>query len=101
MKNVIVAMAAGMMALGGFADEAKPLLGGFHPDPSICRGADGAYYLVTSSFMWNPGLPIYRRTNFRDWKLIGHALPDFSALPTGSIAMRMAGCRLRSPEETR
>ena len=35
-----------------------PLLPGFHPDPSICRaGTD--YYLVTSSFEWFPGLPLF------------------------------------------
>lgn len=76
MKSVFVALAAGMMALGGFADEAKPLLGGFHPDPSVCRGADGAYYLVTSSFMWTPGLPVYRSEDFRTWTFVGHVLFD-------------------------
>ena len=59
-------------------DDAKPMLGGFHPDPSICKGHDGAYYLVTSSFLWQPALPIYRSTNFRDWQYIGSAIADLS-----------------------
>ena len=36
----------------------NPILSGFHPDPSICRVGDD-YYLVTSSFEWFPGVPIY------------------------------------------
>ena len=36
----------------------NPLLPGFYPDPSICRVGED-YYLVTSSFTWFPGLPIY------------------------------------------
>ena len=58
----------------------KPLLAGFHPDPSVCKGADGAYYLATSSFMWQPGLPIYRSEDFISWELAGHAVSDFSAV---------------------
>lgn len=57
-----------------------PLLAGFHPDPSVCKGADGAYYLTTSSFLWQPGLPIYRSENFRDWSLVGHVVKDFGDL---------------------
>ena len=58
----------------------SPLLGGFHPDPSVCKGGDGAYYLVTSSFMWKPGLPVYRSEDFRNWESIGCAVRDFGAL---------------------
>ena len=36
----------------------NPIYTGFHPDPSICRVGED-YYLVTSSFTWFPGLPIY------------------------------------------
>lgn len=50
----------------------KPLLPGFHPDPSVCR-VGSSYYLVTSSFTWHPGLPVYRSENLRDWTLVGHA----------------------------
>lgn len=51
----------------------NPILPGFHPDPSICRvGSD--YYLVTSTFEYFPGLPIYHSQNLADWSLIGHGL---------------------------
>lgn len=51
----------------------NPILPGFHPDPSICRvGAD--FYLVTSTFEYFPGLPIYHSRNLTDWTLIGHGI---------------------------
>ena len=34
----------------------NPILSGFYPDPSICRVGDD-YYMVTSSFVYFPGLP--------------------------------------------
>lgn len=49
----------------------NPLLPGFNPDPSITR-VDQDYYLVTSSFEFLPGLPIYKSRNLIDWTLIGH-----------------------------
>lgn len=51
----------------------NPILSGFNPDPSICRVGDD-YYLVTSSFVWFPGIPIYHSKDLVNWKLIGHGL---------------------------
>jgi len=48
-----------------------PVLPGFHPDPSIVL-ADGQYYLITSTFVYLPGLPVHRSDNLVDWTLIGH-----------------------------
>ena len=42
----------------------RPVLPGFHPDPSICRVGD-TYYLATSSFEYAPGVPIFRSTDLR------------------------------------
>lgn len=51
----------------------NPILKGFHPDPSICRvGKD--YYLVTSTFEFFPGVPVYHSRNLTDWELIGSCL---------------------------
>lgn len=36
----------------------NPILSGFYPDPSICRVKED-YYMVTSSFVYFPGLPIF------------------------------------------
>lgn len=57
----------------------NPVLPGFHPDPTVCR-ADGTFYLVTSSFKYVPGVPLYRSDNLADWEPIGHALTRESQL---------------------
>lgn len=51
----------------------NPILPGFHPDPSICRVGED-YYLVTSSFEWFPGLPVYHSKDLVHWEQIGHVL---------------------------
>jgi beta-xylosidase len=51
----------------------NPVIGGFHPDPSVCR-VGNEYYLVTSSFTYFPGVPIFRSTNLVDWTQIGNVL---------------------------
>ncbi len=50
----------------------NPILAGFHPDPSITRGHDGAYYVVTSSFEYLPALPVHRSEDLETWELLGH-----------------------------
>ena len=51
----------------------NPIISGYHPDPSICRvGAD--YYLVNSTFIWFPGLPVYHSNDLVNWELIGHGI---------------------------
>ena len=49
----------------------NPMVPGFNPDPSVVR-VDGAYYLVTSSFEYLPGLPVYRSADLVDWEHIGN-----------------------------
>lgn len=57
----------------------NPVIPGFHPDPSICRvGPD--YYLVTSSFQYFPGVPIFHSRDLVHWKQIGHCLTRHSQL---------------------
>lgn len=55
----------------------NPLLSGFYPDPSICRVEDD-YYMVTSSFVYYPGLPIFHSRDLVHWEQIGHGIhrPD-------------------------
>jgi len=52
----------------------NPLLSGFHPDPTIMRAPDGAYYVVTSSFEYLPALPVHRSTDLEHWELVGHVV---------------------------
>src|SRR5699024_765468 len=58
----------------------NPILPGFYPDPSICRVNDD-YYLVTSTFSYYPGVPIFHSKNLVDWEQIGHVLDRLSQLP--------------------
>ncbi len=51
----------------------NPLLPGFYPDPSICRVGDD-FYMVTSSFAYYPGIPIFHSKNLAQWEQIGHVL---------------------------
>src|SRR5688572_28722342 len=51
----------------------NPILPGFHPDPSLVRVGED-FYLVTSTFAWFPGLPVYHSRDLVNWKLIGHAI---------------------------
>lgn len=55
----------------------NPLLSGFYPDPSICRVGED-YYMVTSSFVYYPGVPIFHSRDMIHWEQIGHGIerPD-------------------------
>ena len=58
----------------------NPVIPGFHPDPSICR-AGSDYYLVTSTFEYFPGVPIFHSTDLVHWQQVGHCLTRDSQLP--------------------
>lgn len=58
----------------------NPVLPGFYPDPSVCRAGD-YFYLVTSSFEYFPGVPIFRSRDLVNWEQIGHVLDCKSQLP--------------------
>lgn len=62
----------------------NPILPGFYPDPSICRVGED-YYLVTSSFEYFPGLPIFHSRDLVHWHQIGHVLDRPSQLPLDHI----------------
>ncbi|NLF79199.1 MAG: glycoside hydrolase family 43 protein [Chloroflexi bacterium] len=51
----------------------NPILPGFHPDPTICRVGED-YYLVTSTFEYFPGLPIFHSLDLVHWRQIGHVI---------------------------
>ena len=63
-----------------------PLIPGFNPDPSIVL-VDGWYYLVTSTFEYLPGIPVYRSANLLDWEQVGNVITrpeqlDLRGVPT-------------------
>ena len=61
----------------------NPLLPGFYPDPSIVRVGDD-FYMVTSSFSFFPGVPIFHSRDLAHWEQIGHVLDRPSQLPLGA-----------------
>lgn len=62
----------------------NPIIPGFSPDPSVCRaGTD--YYLVNSSFIWFPGIPIYHSKDLVNWQLIGHGITRPSQLNLNKV----------------
>ncbi len=62
----------------------NPILSGFYPDPSICRVEDD-YYLVTSTFAYWPGVPIFHSKDLVHWKQIGNILDRKEQLPLQNI----------------
>lgn len=51
----------------------NPIIEGFAPDPSVCAVGDD-YYLVTSTFAYFPGVPIYHSKDLVNWNQIGNIL---------------------------
>lgn len=54
-------------------DYYNPILPGWYSDPSICRVGND-YFMVTSTFSYYPGVPLFHSTDLMNWKQIGHVL---------------------------
>src|SRR5689334_11261426 len=58
----------------------NPVISGMASDPSVVRvGQD--FYLVTSTFEYFPGVPVYHSRDLVHWRIIGHALTRTTQLP--------------------
>jgi alpha-N-arabinofuranosidase len=66
----------------------NPILKGCYPDPSICRVGDD-FYLITSSFEYFPGVPIFHSKDLVNWQQLGHVLDRPSQLNLDG--MRISG----------
>lgn len=53
------------------------LLEGDNPDPSIVRHGD-TYYMVHSSFIYTPGLVVYKSNDLVNWTPCSTALPEYA-----------------------
>jgi xylan 1,4-beta-xylosidase len=62
----------------------NPLISGFNPDPSVVL-VDGVYYLVTSTFEYLPGIPVYRSTDLADWTQIGNVATRSEQAAVGDV----------------
>ncbi|MBO3103809.1 glycoside hydrolase family 43 protein [Cellulomonas fengjieae] len=63
----------------------NPLLPGCYPDPSICRVGED-FYLVTSTFEYFPGLPVFHSRDLAGWQQIGHVVDRSDQLDYEGIA---------------
>ena len=84
-KMIVLALALVCVILLGCSQVPQssfrnPILTGMNPDPSICRVGDD-FYLVTSTFEYFPGLPIYHSKDLVHWQLLGYALNSPSSNP--------------------
>lgn len=64
----------------------NPILSGFYSDPSIVRVRDD-YYLVTSTFSWFPGIPVFHSRDLVNWRQIGNAIDRPGQLDFGKLGM--------------
>ena len=64
----------------------NPILQGFYPDPSITRVGDD-FYLVTSTFSYFPGIPIFHSRDLVSWTQIGNAIDRPGQLDFGRLGM--------------
>jgi xylan 1,4-beta-xylosidase len=64
----------------------NPILGGFYPDPTVCRQGDD-YYLATSSFAYYPGVPLFTSRDLVHWRQVGHILDRPSQLNLDSAGV--------------
>ncbi|GAA0990293.1 glycoside hydrolase family 43 protein [Subtercola frigoramans] len=55
------------------ATGATPVLPGLYPDPSVCR-VGSLYYLVNSTFHYQPGLPLHSSTDLVTWHQLGNVV---------------------------
>lgn len=82
MKTMILLLGL-VLSLSCFSQNQKgyqnPVIPGFYPDPSVCRVGDD-FYLVTSSFQYFPGVPLFHSKDLINWEQIGNCLTRPSQL---------------------
>lgn len=64
----------------------NPVLAGFYPDPSITR-AGNKFYLVSSTFAFFPGIPIFASDDLVHWQQIGNGIHRPSQLPYAGLGV--------------
>ena len=60
----------------------NPVIPGFYSDPSVIRVGED-YYLVTSTFEYFPGVPVFHSRDLVNWRQVGHAIHRPGQLPQG------------------
>ena len=62
----------------------NPILPGCYPDPSVVRVGDD-YFVVTSTFEYFPGLPVFHSTDLEHWIQLGHAVDRHDQLDLSTV----------------
>jgi alpha-N-arabinofuranosidase len=60
----------------------NPVIPGFYSDPSVCRVGED-YYLITSTFEYFPGVPVFHSKDLVNWEQIGHCIHREEQIPNG------------------
>lgn len=74
----------------------NPVIPGFYSDPSVVRVGED-YYLVTSTFEYFPGIPVFHSRDLVNWEQIGHAIHRPGQLPEG---LSIFACTIRYHDGT-
>ena len=74
----------------------NPVIPGFYSDPSVVRVGED-YYLVTSTFEYFPGIPVFHSRDLVNWEQIGHAIHHPDQLPQG---VNIFACTIRYHDGT-
>jgi len=64
----------------------NPILQGFYPDPSMTRVGDD-YYLISSTFTFFPGIPVFHSRDLVNWTQIGNAIDRPTQLDFGRLGL--------------
>jgi alpha-N-arabinofuranosidase len=64
----------------------NPILPGFYPDPSIVAVNDD-FYLITSTFSYFPGIPVFHSRDLVNWTQIGNVLERPSQMELDTIGI--------------
>ncbi len=70
----------------GASQYRNPVLSGFYPDPSNTRVGED-YYLVTSTFSYFPGIPVFHSKDLVNWTQIGNAIDRPDQLDFGKLGV--------------
>lgn len=84
MRKSLITLVLGVITIAAAAQPQQfgydnPVIPGFNPDPSVCRVGED-YYLVTSTFQYFPGVPVYHSKDLIHWEQIGNCLTRPSQL---------------------
>jgi alpha-N-arabinofuranosidase len=73
-------------APAGPGEYRNPILKGFYPDPSVTRVGED-FYLVTSTFSYFPGIPVFHSRDLVNWTQIGNAIDRPGMLDFGKLGL--------------